>query len=227
MAAVYLATIFGDAMKNKPAPEEKPSKTLPEIVITESGDLTVQVFHQTDNSDRYISATGYNVAGKLLAIFKVSRQVLMGSSAHFQAMLDPHGNFTEAKQKTVDLENENPNAVEIWFRYFHKNVDESYQIPINEIRAVIECHRRYLFPLEKLNAWFGEYMKRNGGEKFDKFSIEELRQLLFPCQEFDHAEGFAYATKKLVYETPGHIHEDLPSSFSHLHLEPRIISKSY
>ncbi|KUJ21789.1 uncharacterized protein LY89DRAFT_608287, partial [Mollisia scopiformis] len=148
----------------------------------------------------------------------------MRSSDHFQKMLDPAGNFAECKQKIVDLENANPIAVELWLRYFHGKLDdESLKIPIGELRALIECHRRYFFPLEKLNKWFEQWMEHKGGKKMKKFSLDELRKLMYPCQEFNHAQGFAYATKKLVYETPGHVHEDTPLAFGHLHLEPRII----
>lgn len=186
MASPYLATIFGNAAKNRPAPEERPSTSVasPTIVITETGDLTVQIFMITPEGHRYTSATGYNVAGKLLAVFKVSRPALARSSPKIEAMLHiPLGQATEVRQDIIDLEFDNVKALEIWFRHFHTSfIDESYQVTIDDIRGIIECSRRYAFSLSKLKLWFAEGMTRNGGNKFDKFTLEELRQLLFPCQ---------------------------------------------
>lgn len=228
MAQMYLATIFGNAARNQPARvEERARQPPPVIEIVDFGDLVVQVYKDTETGDRFNNSNGYNVSGKLLASFKVSRQVLMRNSPKFETMLDPDGKFAEAKQKIIDLKNNSAEAIEIWFRLFHKKFNEdSYKLKLDDLRAVIECHREHLFHLEKLNAWFATWMEHNGGSDYGKFSLDHLRGLLYPCQEFDHAEGFMYATRKLSYETPGHVREDLPTAFGHLHLEPRIICKS-
>ena len=59
-------------------------------------------------------------------------------------------------------------------------------------------------------------------QRYDKddeaLDILEQRQLLFPCYHFDHAEGFARATRFLVYHVSGHIQEDNPIEHDELHL---------
>ncbi|KAF8866842.1 hypothetical protein BDZ45DRAFT_795299 [Acephala macrosclerotiorum] len=226
MGSIYLATIFGDAARNKPAPipGDKEPDTSPLIIITETGDLTVQVFMKTEYGHRYKNAMGYDVAGKLLASFKVDRQTLRRSSAKFHTMLDPEGIAPEAKASIIDLEYQHVKALEIWFRHFHGTlVDDSFKIPMSELRAVIDCSLKQRFPLDKLNVWFEKWMANNGGVEFANFNLEQLTELLFPCQEFNHAEGFAFATMTLAYETPGHVHEEPSAKFPELHLEPRII----
>lgn len=227
MGSIYLATIFGDAAKNRPpVPEDKEPDASPLIIITETGDLTIQVYMKSEYGHRFKNANGYEVAGKLLASFKVDRQVLRRSSAKFHALLDPEGIFPEATASIMDLEYEHICALELWFRYFHGClVDDSFKIPIEELRAVIDCSQKQGFPLSKLSVWFEKWMNNNGGVEFDDFSLSQLAQLLYPCQEFNHAQGFAKATRTLAYETRGHVHEDPPPKFPELHLEPRIISK--
>ncbi|CZR57053.1 uncharacterized protein PAC_06942 [Phialocephala subalpina] len=228
MAAVYLANIFGNAAKNKPgAPEDRGREpdASPLIIITETGDLTVQAFMKSEYGHRYKNAMGYDVAGKLLASFKVDRLTLRRSSAKFHTMLDPDGIFPEAKASIIDLEYEHVKALELWFRHLHGClVNDSFKIPIVELRAIIDCSQKQGFPLDKLNVWFEKWMINNGGEEFSRFSLANLRDLLFPCQEFNHAKAFAVATMKLAYDTPGHVHEEPPTKFPELHLEPRIIT---
>lgn len=66
----------------------------------------------------------------------------------------------------------------------------------------------------------------NGGNRLYKFSVDELRQLMYLCHEFDDARGFADVTRRLSYEHEGHIAEKNPTRFRHLHLQQRTIGKS-
>ena len=57
-------------------------------------------------------------------------------------------------------------------------------------------------------------------QQYDKKALDvlEQRQLLFPCHQFDHAKGFARATRFLAYHVSGHIQEDNPIENNELHL---------
>jgi hypothetical protein len=79
--------------------------------------------------------------------------------------------------------------------------------------------------LEKLEKWFVQWCTTKGDKNFSRFNIDELQQLLFPCQEYDYAKGFAHASRRLAYEFAGHITERNPTRFRHLHLHPRTIGK--
>lgn len=225
---MFTANIFGNAMRNQPPPPPEPEKpSTPTIIeIVDFGDLVVQVYTPSVMGERYTNATGFSVPGKLLASFKVSRQALMRNSTKFEQLLDAEGLHPEGKQKTIDMKNNSSEAVEIWFRQFHgKITEETYKLKVEELRALIDCQREHAFKLEKLNDWFAKWMIVNGGEHFEVFNLDDLRALMYPCQEFNHAEGFMYATMRLAYDTPGHVHEDVPPNYAHLHLEPRIIGK--
>jgi hypothetical protein len=55
--------------------------------------------------------------------------------------------------------------------------------------------------------------------------LDEMRQLLFPCHEFDHARGFAFLSRKLTYGMADHITEHNPTVHNHLHLEGNVIGE--
>jgi hypothetical protein len=59
-----------------------------------------------------------------------------------------------------------------------------------------------------------------GGPKdLKKLTRDEMRQLLYPCKELDHAKAFMVITNKLAYQVPDHITEDNPTVHRLLHLE--------
>jgi hypothetical protein len=70
-------------------------------------------------------------------------------------------------------------------------------------------------------------------DRFDKTgrkglkSISDCQQLLFPLHTFDHAAGFAAATKFLAYNYVGHIVESRPQGvkYQHLHLDQNILRR--
>lgn len=59
-----------------------------------------------------------------------------------------------------------------------------------------------------------------------KCLFDALQELVYLCYELDHAEGFKIVTRRLVYESRGHIKESNPSEHPHLCLPERVMSKS-
>ncbi|KAL2075341.1 hypothetical protein VTL71DRAFT_284 [Oculimacula yallundae] len=198
---------------------------IPLIVVDPAGDLFLR-FYVTSSSQEITLVKGHKVNGEFIATMKVSRRVLMMNSASSMAMLNPSGSWIESGSTTVDLCDENVAAVELWMKVLHDKVNgESFKTTtIETIWIAIEASRFYFFQLELLGPWFAEWLGVKGGKRLTNFSIDELRQLMYLCHEFDNAEGFAIVTRRLAYENEGHITELNPTKFHHLHLQPRIIS---
>jgi hypothetical protein len=183
--------------------------------IDPAGDLTIKVieydFTTTDDRGPYLILK--------TALMKVSRQVLMNNSTTLKTMLS--GFFKEAGSKFIELHEDTVDSLELWFRVLHGNVgDGSYEIERVEIWNAIALSRKYFFHLEKLNPWFATYWSR-----LDKKNLEadDLKELLYPAQAFEHSVAFAYITKTLVHICTGHIEEKNPSRHWQLHVEGRVI----
>ena len=161
---------------------------------------------------------------------RISKKVLISESKVFATMFRNRETmaWAEAASAVIDIEDENITSVELWFRAIHPGAmtDAMYGISITEVWNTIQASYAYAFQLEKLNAWFAEWIKRNGGEFCSNFSVDELAQLVYPCQEFDHAHAFANVTRRLAYEVEGHINDKNPTDYHNLHLHPRILGKS-
>lgn len=73
--------------------------------------------------------------------------------------------------------------------------------------------------------WFDDWYKHCG----DPQTVKECSEILYLCHSFDHARGFARATKLLAYEQGGHIGEQKPAGGQvyHLRLDHRITRKSF
>lgn len=164
-------------------------------------------------------------AGKLLVTFQVSAEVLKSNSDFFKQTLSAP--WLRPGQLEVDLGEANVAAFEVWLRILHSTVNnECYKVKIKEIYDAIEISRKYLLAVEKLGVWFEKWADSNGGKGMSLFTKEELQQVLFPCYELEYPYGFANVTRRLAYEFNGHIVENNPSKYWHLHLHPRIMCKS-
>jgi hypothetical protein len=153
--------------------------------------------------------------------FKVSGKKLLSAAGndYWRKLLT--GPFKEGKSDEITLEDDTVASMELWLQVFHKKVvEDSYLIPIEEVWNAIQVSRKYLFHLEKLNNWFKGYVRRLDKKNFE---YSELRQLLYPYQAFDHANAFAYVTKRLVHEGVGHIEELNPTRYGHLRCGGRVI----
>ncbi|KAF4637981.1 hypothetical protein G7Y89_g119 [Cudoniella acicularis] len=195
------------------------ASTTEEIAPPGTGDLTVQVIEYDMGTT---STNGNHPVGRTAA-FRIS-SVLADNSDTFHGMLK--GGFRESKGESPILDEDTGitiASIEVWFRALHKTLtDDSYAVPIEELWYMIEVSCKYLFRLEKLEKWFKTYWVR-----LDQRNLEydELRQLLYPCQAFDHPEAFAYVSRWLAHEGVGHMEEYNPTHYNHLHVQGRVIQQ--
>jgi hypothetical protein len=158
------------------------------------------------------------------ARMRVLRQTLVNSSKHFKIMLNTKGQWKEASQDEVILEDDTVTSIELWFRVLHsKMTEDMFEIPVEEIWHALAAGRKYFLKMETLQDWFGAWW----GHEHEKYvDFERANELLYPCQELNHAHGFAEITKMLVYDKIGHISEINPTYHRHLHLGHNVIRES-
>ena len=150
------------------------------------------------------------------ATFRVRREILSKSSPVFERMLDS-GDFKETSSDTVQLEGDHVTSMEIWFRAIHQTVDPLYKAPLDEMWHVIAAGDKYDLDIKVLRTWFANWYH------VGYYALYPAEKLLYPCYTFDHAKGFMYASKRLVYESIGHITENNPTKLYELHMQPRIM----
>ena len=108
-------------------------------------------------------------------------------------------NFAEAKKDIMTLEGDKVTSMDIWFRTLHTvRMDHTQSVPIEEMWHLVAACDKYNLNIRELHEWFAEW--------YEKMARTHLaRELLYPCWIFDHAKGFAAATKALAYGSIGHI----------------------
>lgn len=194
------------------------------IVIDESGDLTLKIIEYEDRTtslgNQRSLSQGFVDQEPIIRKtqdFQVCRQVLVHSSFVFKQLLST--TFAEASQSTVTLKEDGVDTMEIWFRVMHNTITEStYDVPLSEMWNLVAAADKYDLNIHDLNEWFAKWHKKNS-------STYDTHQLLYPCYRFDHALGFAQATKGLAYNNTGHITESNPTKHFELHLPSRIIQQ--
>ena len=148
---------------------------------------------------------------KWILTLKASKKVLSDNSRVFKVQI--MSNFKEMTATTIELETDNVEAMLLWFRLLHgHNVSNTVGAPIEDLWTIVALADEREFDLKKLFPWFQSWYRANATKY-------KARQLLYPCFIFDHPEGFAKATKSLVYGYVGHIHEENPTYYEHLRLE--------
>ena len=151
----------------------------------------------------------------------VSRKVLIDNSSQFRALLA--GPFREANQAVIDIQGGTTKSLELWFRVLHKQMtDDMYKLPVKEVWEALEVCEYRDFDIDDLKPWFTEWMDQ---KDYKKLELHEMRELLYPCHEFDHAEGFAFLTMTLAYQMSGHITESNPTTHRAHHLGPNVVGK--
>lgn len=159
--------------------------------------------------------------------FKVERTKLISRSDVLKEMFSPENQLKESTLTCVDLLEDHPKAVEIWFKVLHGVTDltSAYSAKIIDVWEVLELAHKYVMDprIAGAKAWYaGWYEVYSCG---GRLSYDQYRSLLLPCYTFDHAEGFAATTKFLAYHGTGHITEEKPPGLTHDHLrlEARVI----
>ncbi|KAL8794612.1 MAG: hypothetical protein Q9195_002808 [Heterodermia aff. obscurata] len=194
------------------------------VDIDPSGDIVVKATEITRN-DR-----GEQVASNS-ETFRVRRQIMRQASASWSVMFDPHGPYREGAKDVFELDEVPIVSFEILLRELHPNTQASHaeNISILNVWQLLGLTKKWLLKTAFLNPWFAKWYSSQRYEKIDldtpeeeyeptALDVLEQRQLLFPCHRFDHAEGFARATRFLAYHVRGHIEEDNPIEHDDLHL---------
>ncbi|KAH0152212.1 hypothetical protein KCU67_g9918, partial [Aureobasidium melanogenum] len=200
---------------------------VPKIVtIVDDHDLTLRVTQYTmplkaseDGRDKI----------KAIVDFQVTRQHLVDNSeSEFIQHLLTTRDFAEAGKKTIDLYEQNPLAVEVILcAIYHK--DEAWRsselgqevtartlnLHWENLWEVVICNRFLMIEFFNLDSWFGLWYEKNGNEHDS--------ELLYPCFQFNHADGFLGITKNLVYNH-AHIEEYRHKKYPDLHVPPRVIN---
>jgi len=194
----------------------------PTVFIVPDGDLTfklVQTEYVFDHNGRRIERVLDTTV-----FFVVSRQVMLSSSPHFKTLLA--GSFGEANQSRVELRGETFISVELWLRCLHGHISDSmYTIPIKEVYNAVQFSFKCQLKTEMLGPWFAKFWSQLYQKK-SAFDLHIYKQLLFPCQIFDHIHGFAAVSKFLAYNDVGHTEEHNPTYYLDLYCEKGVISKS-
>jgi hypothetical protein len=154
--------------------------------------------------------------------FEVSKEAL-NANGYFQRVFSP--GFSDTGKCEYELKEDDPAATKLWLQLFHDRLDESsYKLPTLTVWFMLQLADKYGFdPLRNnVKEWFAKWLDHNNPSR-----IEACREILYPCYVFDHAVGFASATKYLVYHCNSHITERTPDDFPyhHLRLDQRIIRK--
>lgn len=195
-------------------------------ILTMDHDFTIVVY-DTYRED-YVDANGHKTFQYIPTKahdFAVSR-IELERIPYFRAILSPRG-FRDTGQDYYELHEDDPAAWMIWLQLIHDSVDAgSYEVGIATVWNVLVIADKYqLSPKhEAAKEWFAEWYKCSG----DPRTMDDCSEALYPCHTFDHAKGFAQATKLLAYKNEGHIGEQRPVGGQeyHLRLDHRITRTS-
>lgn len=140
--------------------------------------------------------------------------------------------FSEFEQSTVELQEDDPEFLEICFRVFHDRITpETYSGFPSDIKLLIYTCDKHGFDVKRLKDWFAEWYKGLQGYRLyitdpPPRHMRFLIELFFPCWVFDHMPGFQDASKEVFYDGWDGIGspnpDDLPPK---LHMPERIIRR--
>lgn len=206
----------------------KPVSVTPRVVtISNDHDLTLRVTEYTKPLK-----TGEDGHDKIKAIvdFKVTRQYLVDNSkSEVIKKLLTTREFAEAGKNIINLDEHNPLAIEAILCAIYRKDENWRSSPLGEevtartlklhwefLWDVVFSNRFLIIEFRHLDAWFSLWYKKNGNAYGS--------DLLYPCFQFHHAQGFLSITKTLVYDH-AHIVEYKNEKHPDLHVPPRIIRK--
>lgn len=197
------------------------------IVIDKFGNLVLRVIelaprqaHQQDSQDDEPDTNGSSTRVDRVEEFKVCRSTLMERSPVLKALLAP-GRFIEGDQGIVTLKDDCIMSMETLLRVLHDvSVETTYNTPVQELWPLVLAAEKYDLDIMDFQKWFeGWYEAAN----LNLSDVAVAATLLYPCYIFQHALGFASATRVLAYGSTGHITEKNPSKLYELHLPGRVI----
>jgi hypothetical protein len=80
---------------------------------------------------------------------------------------------------------------------------------------------KYNVSIEPFKIWFARWYHHQG----DAIQRIDVKEMLFPCWKFDHAEGFKSATHDTVYNLERRVFDKNPTNYFHIHLPARIVQQ--
>lgn len=169
-------------------------------------------------------ATSTKAQGMTFA-YQVRKQVLMKNAVYFAQQFNAQGPWGEKDAASVTLQAQGINHgnvnLEVWFRTWHGTMNKAMEdLPTNEVHKAIAAGDMYQFKANDLRPWFDKWILTHMPK-----SLVDHAEKAFPCYYFDHAAGFAKATRYLVYHSVGHISESYCSAPIHMHLDHRVIRR--
>ncbi|GME45801.1 hypothetical protein GTA08_BOTSDO04619 [Neofusicoccum parvum] len=201
------------------------------IKIADNPDLTIRVFE-------YVEGPGYSTdsgnedddrgtAKARATDFGVDKNVMRLHSPMLSKMLGP-GGWREAGRAVVELHEDtsiSTTAMQAWFLHFHGKTARlaGLEVTRKDIWSIVAAGKKYGLKSAELKTWFADWYTKS--EKGKVWKVQDFQELLYPCFEFDHAPGFARASRYLAYNKHGHIMEKNPTKHRDLHLPPRTIQQ--
>jgi hypothetical protein len=206
------------------------------IVIDPSGDILLGVYDERYKEKGIIAV--YQVASTRL---RISQDCLFTTLLDANERANPGKPFVEIGEKSLK-------ALEQWLWILHgKNDPYRVKMSVVDIWDAVEVStlhslalvltlwadvqlklsRKYSIHVDMLCRWFSNWLSVMDPLYLKRCSFDALQELVYLCYELDHAEGFKIITRRLVYESRGHIKESNPSEHPHLCLPERVMSKPY
>ncbi|KAJ5618696.1 hypothetical protein N7528_006807 [Penicillium herquei] len=222
------------------------SSEIEEFTLGSSTDIVIMV-SESENEEPPLSR-------RKKALFRLKKESLSKNSDFFKAMLpvanqDPRWfdiqrqkdlfkalvskqwkhaveEHPEIEDHIITLYGDNIKSMRIWFSVFHNQEIDPAEVSIKEIWHTIRAADKYGIDREKLEHWFGKWVKWFRDKKNAEWNkLDVQRELLFPCNYYDHAEAFRFLSRNLVYESDEHIFENNPIHDHRLRLRPLVIQQ--
>ncbi|GKZ26919.1 hypothetical protein AbraIFM66951_005147 [Aspergillus brasiliensis] len=191
----------------------------PEVInICSTGDMDIVVNQYTDDYQKRLTKS---------VLFKVQRDNLVDNSDYFRAMLR-QGRWLESDTQKITLEEDNCTGMEVLLRSLHGTLEHMSldSVTIAGTWHVIMSCDKYNVDQKRLSAWFKNWWKHESQKPVNKIRYARFAsEVMYPCFVFDYAPGFQEVTKRLVYESIGHITENNPTDIRQMHLPPRVIQQ--
>ncbi|CRL17122.1 BTB/POZ fold [Penicillium camemberti] len=164
---------------------------------------------------------------KKTALFHVDRSNLIASSPYFERMFSSRWEGSGSHNPT--LRGDTIKSMEVMLGVIHGVDTKPETVSVADVWYTIKACNKYQLDPKRLMGWFAQWIKWIDQEtpaRWENWAFN--RQLLFPCYFFDHAEAFQHVSKRLVYNTPGHITEMAPTdspSFEPMHMPPIVMQQ--
>jgi hypothetical protein len=155
--------------------------------------------------------------------FEVSKKVLCEVD-YFKVVISR--DFGDTGKDSYEVKEDDPAALKVWLELLHRRMTaSSLKVSIATVWHVLIVARKYDFDVlgEGAQDWFSKWHRSRIQDK--EFDTDECCELLHPRYTFNHAFAFAAVTKKLAYNSHGHVQESRPKGVSAEQEEHRLRSR--